>query len=55
MEKMASTEIAKHVKESSWDEAENAVKELSTKIMNIENSKEEKKQMQKQKKKDKKK
>ena len=42
MEKMASHEIAKHVKDASWDEAENAVKELSNKIMDIENNKEEK-------------
>jgi len=43
MEKTASKEIAKHVKDAAWDEAENAVKELSAKIMNIENSKEEEK------------
>lgn len=41
VEKMTSVEVAKHVKDNAWDEAEASVRELSSKIMNIENEKEE--------------
>lgn len=50
MEKMTSQEVSKHIKDASWDKAEDSVRALSDKILNIENKKEEKKEMKKLKK-----
>ena len=36
MEKMTSEEVAKHIKDASWDKAEESVRALSDKILNIE-------------------
>ena len=39
MEKQTSEEVAKHIKDASWDKAEESVRALSDKILNIENQK----------------
>lgn len=52
---MTSKEVSKHIKDAAWDKAEESVRSLSDKILNIENKKEEKKQMKKIKKDNKKK
>lgn len=50
MEKLTSEEVSRHIKDASWDKAEESVKALSDKILNIENQKAEKKEMKKLKK-----
>ena len=48
---MTSREVAKHSKNSAWEQAEDSVRALSDKILSIENKKEEKVEMKKLKKK----
>lgn len=44
IEKKTSEEVSKHIKDASWDKAEESVRALSDKILNIENRKDEKKE-----------